>query len=165
MSPVPNRADRRKPWYAEGIRFECTQGGKCCHSHGNYDRVYVDDDEAVEIAGLLALPTEQFERLYCTFEDGFRLIRFNAGACLLLQDNRCAAYQARPTQCRTWPFWSDNLERDTWKNEVAPFCPGVGRGRLYTREEIEMRADELDEREARATLPDDEMRDEACGKP
>jgi hypothetical protein len=61
--------------------------------------------------------------------------------CIFLQDNdgvrQCRIYSVRPAQCRTWPFWTENLASpDDW-NRAALRCPGINRGRLYTFEEIE----------------------------
>jgi len=61
--------------------------------------------------------------------------------CIFLQDRggtkQCVIYSVRPSQCRTWPFWPENLlGPDTW-NRAATRCPGINRGRLYTYDEIE----------------------------
>jgi len=135
-------AGSKGPWYRDGLRFECTQCGGCCKAHGDYDRVYVDDDEAVAIAELLGISLEEFEEHHAVFEsdsdgDRDRYLRFVDGACPFLKGTSCKVYDARPIQCRTWPFWPENLKRKVWNNEVAPFTPGVGRGRLYKRAEID----------------------------
>lgn len=135
----------REPWYQDGVRFDCSKSGKCCTAHGQYDRVYLADDEAEAVAALLGLTLEQLERDHCRFEDGWRLVRFRDGGCGFLDGKRCSVYEARPVQCRTWPFWRENLHRATWKKDVAAFCPGVGQGRLYTREEIDAIAAESDD--------------------
>jgi len=50
---------------------------------------------------------------------------------------QCAIYSVRPGQCRTWPFWPENLlGPDEW-NRAAQRCPGINRGRFYSFEEIE----------------------------
>lgn len=57
----------------------------------------------------------------------------------------CKVYQARPTQCRTWPFWRENLtSRRAWEaaKRRAP-CPGMDSGRTYTLAEITVRRDAL----------------------
>jgi hypothetical protein len=42
-------------------------------------------------------------------------------------------------QCGTYPFWSSILEsEESWEEEKA-HCPGVGKGRLYSKREIEER--------------------------
>ena len=59
------------------------------------------------------------------------------GDCVLLDEQGCSSYPVRPAQCRAFPFWEANLRsRQAWE-AVKERCPGVGRGRLYTREEIE----------------------------
>jgi Fe-S-cluster containining protein len=50
---------------------------------------------------------------------------------------RCIIYPVRPGQCRTWPFWSDNLTNPNAWNKAAQKCPGINQGRLYTCDEIE----------------------------
>ncbi len=42
-------------------------------------------------------------------------------------------------QCRTWPFWDGNLaSHENWQR-ASGRCPGIGRGRKFTLEEIEAR--------------------------
>lgn len=51
----------------------------------------------------------------------------------------CRIYEARPAQCRTWPFWPSNLRSDRswyWVKRNTP-CPGMDRGPTFSLEEIE----------------------------
>lgn len=48
----------------------------------------------------------------------------------------CAIYHVRPNQCRTWPFWSCNLQNPNAWNAANSRCPGINRGKLYSFEEI-----------------------------
>jgi Fe-S-cluster containining protein len=45
----------------------------------------------------------------------------------------CRVYRARPTQCRTWPFWPENLASpeawDATRRRVP--CLGMGEGPLH----------------------------------
>jgi len=132
----------KKPWYADGVRFDCAQTGKCCTAHGKYNRVYLDDDEAAAVAKVLGITLAQLEEEHCWFEDGWRLVKFKDDACRFLEGKSCGVYEARPIQCKTWPFWKENLDRRTWKRDVEGFCKGVGRGRTFSQEEIEAIADE-----------------------
>jgi Fe-S-cluster containining protein len=60
------------------------------------------------------------------------------------QQRKCGVYEARPLQCRTWPFWPGNLaSREAWE-EAAGTCPGINRGRLWTLDEIIARRDARD---------------------
>ena len=46
-------------------------------------------------------------------------------------------YPVRPKQCRTFPFWPENVRsRRNWL-DLGKECPGVGTGEFYAREEIE----------------------------
>ena len=50
----------------------------------------------------------------------------------------CGLYDTRPTQCRTWPFWEENLASpQAWDDarRRTP-CPGMGHGPLVTVDEI-----------------------------
>jgi Fe-S-cluster containining protein len=58
------------------------------------------------------------------------------GECIFLKKNKCSVYKARPTQCRTWPFWPENMSSKTWNKEIVNFCPGVGKGKLITKNKI-----------------------------
>ena len=125
-------------WYADGLRFSCTGSGKCCTVHGDNAYVFLARDEEWRIAEGLGLTLRQFRRhhTYRPFGQG-RSLRFPDGNCTFLRDRQCSIYETRPQQCRTWPFWEENLDPQVWQDEIASFCPGVGRGRLYTVEEIE----------------------------
>ena len=50
---------------------------------------------------------------------------------------RCTVYDARPRQCRTWPFWDSNLRTPEDWEETCRVCPGSGTGRLYQIDQIE----------------------------
>jgi Fe-S-cluster containining protein len=61
--------------------------------------------------------------------------------CIFLQNSagrrECMIYAVRPSQCRSWPFWPENLSSPGAWNKAAQKCPGINRGRLYSVEEIE----------------------------
>jgi Fe-S-cluster containining protein len=125
-------------WWDQGIRFECQGSGKCCVSHGGYGYVYMTKEDRIRMAKTLGLSTQQFTKKYCVKqEDGlYHLIDGEEGRCFFLEDKRCGVYEGRPTQCRTWPFWPEVMNAKTWQREVAQFCPGVGQGKLWSKEEI-----------------------------
>jgi Fe-S-cluster containining protein len=132
-----------KPWYAKGLKFACTQCGNCCRNHGDYAFVYLTPDEVRSIAAWLGLSRRDFLERYCSREDGAVSIRTDSPACPFLEsDHRCAIYPVRPKQCATWPFWSENLEKAVWEEEVRACCPGIGQGRRHSSEEIKRIAGE-----------------------
>lgn len=128
-----------KDWYKEGIQFECQGSGKCCTSHGEFGYVYLTYEDRKRLAKHLGLRVGEFNRQYCERPEGVWQLKETKqnGDCSFLEGKRCSVYEARPTQCRTWPFWPEVLNAKAWSKEVASFCPGVGRGRTYSFEEIE----------------------------
>jgi len=125
-----------KPWYSSGLQFSCTQCGDCCRSHGDYRFVYLSEKDISQLADHFNLTNREFLFKYTEKEDIARVLKWPNDACVFLGENGCTVYPARPRQCRTWPFWPETLERSIWEGEVVPFCPGAGKGRLYTLEEI-----------------------------
>ena len=139
MPKQPTPESFSEPWYRKGLRFTCSQCGDCCTGAPGY--VWVNQAEIEAIAVLLGeSDLEAFEEQYVR-KIGIRksLREFSNGDCVFFdgQTRRCRVYEARPRQCRTWPFWDSNLRSEqTWK-ETCEVCPGSGNGRLYRLEEIE----------------------------
>ncbi len=135
-----------KPWYANGLRFECTQCGRCCTNHGAYTFVNLTYADADRIAAHLGLARPEFLREHCEVEPGyFPHLRNEGDACrFLTPEGHCAIYPVRPKQCATWPFWRENLAREAWDGPVRDCCPGVGQGPTYPAEEVERIADETE---------------------
>lgn len=128
-----------KPWYNKGLRFECTRCGACCQTHGEYSHLYMEEVEIEAMARHLGLTPADFRARYCTEEDGWTVLQPGHQVCPFLgEGNRCQVYPVRPMQCRTWPFWEDNLKTPAaWKDGVESICPGAGEGPLYPAEEVE----------------------------
>jgi Fe-S-cluster containining protein len=129
------------PWYKDGLQFECTVCGRCCTGGSGY--VWVSQEEIDSIAAQMELAPLLFEQVFVwTVRSKKRSLKeYPNGDCVLLSDKtrRCRVYAERPVQCRTWPFWSQNLlSPNTW-SATASTCPGCNRGKLYTLDEIEER--------------------------
>ncbi len=125
-------------WWSQGVRFECTGSGKCCTSHGEYGYVFLTLEDRQRFAKFFQMRTSDFSRKYCARTKGVWHLRErpNNPDCLFLEKKRCQVYEARPTQCRTWPFWPETMDAKTWKKEVVTFCPGVGKGPVRPASEI-----------------------------
>ena len=122
--------------FKAGMRFECQGTGKCCMSRGEYGFVYFSLPDRRRMAITLGITTAAFTRKYCGKTDGLFHIKDPEKNCVFLEGKRCSAYEGRPSQCRTWPFWPENMNARVWNSEVAPYCAGIGKGRLYSPEEI-----------------------------
>jgi Fe-S-cluster containining protein len=125
-------------WWRKGVQFECQGSGKCCVSRGQYGFVYLTLADRKRMAKTMKLSTSEFSRKHCAKTDGVWHIKDEVGLdCKFLENgNRCGVYEGRPEQCRTWPFWPEVMNAKTWKDEVSKFCPGVGKGRTYSGEEV-----------------------------
>ncbi len=136
----------REPWYLEGIRFECRRCHACCRARGEYVFVYIEDDEVAPIAKALGISPQKFLEEFCATHEEERVLRFETELCPLHDGEGCRAHPFKPVQCRTWPFWPENLEsRRAWEEKVASFCPGAGQGRLWSFAEIVAQAREMAE--------------------
>lgn len=128
-----------KPWYRDGLQFECTQCGQCCSGEPGY--VWVDQEEISAMASEMGLSVKQFEHEFIRKVGTQKSLKeYPDGDCILLEPERrtCMVYGARPIQCRTWPFWDSTIEsKKAWK-ETCEECPGAGKGRLYSFDEIEI---------------------------
>lgn len=129
--------NRDECWYADGLRFQCQPGCTDCCGGAPGD-VWVDADARRAIAEALALPLGEFNRRYVRRSaTGHSLTERPNYDCILLTESGCAVYPVRPRQCRTFPFWDEHLASlDAWE-QLGSECPGIGKGRLWTREEID----------------------------
>ncbi|MBI9108712.1 MAG: YkgJ family cysteine cluster protein [Spirochaetales bacterium] len=128
-------------FYENGLRFECQKCSACCrHDPGYVFLTQTDLDALVTETGL---SEADFLEKYCTMIDigGFKrisLIEKKNYDCIFWKDG-CSVYQSRPVQCRTFPFWISSLEDKTDWDELALSCPGIGKGGIVSKEEIEKR--------------------------
>lgn len=126
-------------FYKDGLRFECQGSGKCCTSHGEYGFVFLTPEDRTRFAIYFNMRRSEFTKKYCDRTNGVWHLKENPKNpdCMFLDGKRCSVYKARPSQCRTWPFWNEVMSAKKWAKDVASFCPGVGKGKLWSAEEIE----------------------------
>ena len=124
------------PWYREGLAFECTRCGACCTGAPGY--VWVTPEEVARLADVRGETIDAFSRKFIRqVGNRYSLIEKPGGDCVFWdREVGCTVYEARPVQCRTWPFWTENVETPEAWNRVTRICPGSGQGRLFTVEEI-----------------------------
>jgi Fe-S-cluster containining protein len=161
--PVLGEVDAAKPWYADGLRFTCSQCGNCCTGGPGF--VWISEVEVERLAAHLKLSVDEVLERYCRRIGARVSLNENRNArgeydCVFLKEERaerregdevvvhtkrsCTIYPVRPLQCRTWPFWDGNLSsREIWESS-AQRCHGMDRGRMFTREEIEQLRDAED---------------------
>lgn len=145
MNQKQNESVDASPWYADGLRFECTQCGNCCT--GPPGAVWVSEEEMRKIAELRAISVGELKIHHTKLIGGQVSLReFANGDCTFLdgQTRRCTIYAVRPAQCRTWPFWNSNLESPEAWEKARSVCPGMGRGNLVSLETIQSQASVID---------------------
>lgn len=129
-----------EPWYKDGLRFECSQCGNCCTGAPGY--VWVNDQEIKALTDAVGLAdAAMFEEMYVRKVGVRRSLReYSNGDCVFFdnQTRKCKVYEARPRQCRTWPWWDSNLQSPATWQRTCDVCPGSGEGKLVTLEEIEV---------------------------
>ncbi len=136
----------REPWYQGGLRFSCTMCGNCCT--GGPGAVWYTPAEATEMAASLGMSEADFTATYTRQVGSRRSLNEietpHGFDCVFLdRETRpgsalCRLYKARPSQCRTWPFWPSNLSsRRAWESaKAATPCPGMGQGPLISVDQI-----------------------------
>ncbi len=127
------------PWYVDGLSFSCTRCGKCCTGFPGY--VWVEEDELQAIAEFRGETLEEVTALYTHVVNGDRSLRDKPNTDCIFYDASlgCTVYDARPRQCRTWPFWESTVGTPkAWENTKRA-CPGAGQGELIPVEEITRR--------------------------
>ena len=92
--------------------FQCQECGTCCRWSGF---VIVTPKDIKRLANYLKISETIFIEKYTTLapnRNQLTLIDHEDGSCIFLQEDRCKVYQARPEQCRNFPF--------TWQIEGCP---------------------------------------------
>lgn len=114
-----------KPWYSEGLRFECTGCGQCCTGAPGY--IWVSDAEIEAMTAHLNLPLDKFKRRFLRkVGRRYSLVEYaKTYDCIFLKDNKCSIYPVRPTQCRTFPWWAENLSSPEAWADAATRCEGI----------------------------------------
>lgn len=121
-------------WYHEGLKFKCTQCGNCCSGPPGY--VWTTKEEIGRIAKFLGRPDGRLDPKHIRRVSlRYSLTEKPGGDCIFLKREGgkriCGIYEVRPLQCRTWPFWNDNLRSEATWNAAGRTCPGMGEGDHY----------------------------------
>ena len=128
-----------KKIYEKGIKFKCQGSANCCVSRGSYGFVFLSKKDLSRLVKYFKTTSINFIKNFCLKSDGYIHLKEikNNGECIFLKNKKCTIYKARPTQCRTWPFWKENMNAKKWNENITKFCPGIGKGKLYSKEKID----------------------------
>lgn len=135
-----------------GLSFSCTMCGNCCSGPEGY--VLVNQEEIEGMATKLRMSVQDFidEHTHMTPEGrSLREKKVGKGLdCVFLDRDKipgkavCGLYEARPRQCRTWPFWNSVIKsRATWER-AKKVCPGIDHGKKHDLVQIRIARDVID---------------------
>lgn len=134
-------------FYENGLCFSCNNCSQCCRFEGG--AVILSQEDLDSLSKWADVTKEQFILMYCRYLTDRKGTSY---LCLREKSNNdcifwsadandgkggCEAYNARPAQCRTYPFWTKILEsEEAWESEKKT-CPAIGTGHKIKKEEIE----------------------------
>jgi Fe-S-cluster containining protein len=99
----------------------------------------VNQAEIDAMAARTGMTAADFEAAYVKRVGMRRSLKERPGGdCVLLDEKtrKCTAYDDRPRQCKTWPFWDSNLRSPEAWAEAAEACPGCNKGQIVPLESI-----------------------------
>lgn len=125
MSNTLTLLQNKEPWFSKGLRFSCTGCGKCCTGSPGY--VWVTPEEIANIASHLKLSIDEFAQKYVRqIGERYSLTEHpKTFDCAFLKENKCQIYSVRPKQCRTFPWWLQNVRSEKEWQEAASYCEGI----------------------------------------
>jgi Fe-S-cluster containining protein len=129
---------RKKPFYADGLRFSCKRCSACCRYEPGY--VFLSESDCKLLAECLEMEYTTFVKTFCRWIPvpglGEQLsLREKANFDCVFWNGVCAVYEKRPLQCRTYPFWDSLVFSPQAWEEFD--CPGKNQGELHTGAYIE----------------------------
>jgi Fe-S-cluster containining protein len=138
-------------FYSGGLTFSCRSCSACCRYEPGY--VFLSVEDLAGLAEAKEVSPDEFVGMYCRWvlwtdeKDGtmerLSLRERTTGTgpnrsedCIFWRE-KCTVYEARPLQCRTYPFWAELLASEEAWRENAENCPGVGGGEWHSMAEID----------------------------
>lgn len=111
------------------LRFACQPGcSNCCNMKGY---VYLSESDLKRAAKFVGMSAKAFEAKYIYRTRHQRRFRKPPEKqCPFLLEGGCSIHPAKPTQCRTFPFWPELVEKRSEWHRLAAYCPGIGKGEL-----------------------------------
>ena len=139
---------KMRPWFKNGLKFSCVQCGRCCL--GTRTNVFVNPSEMKALAEAKGMSMHSFvqnftEEREISTAGGEKVVHTSLknsnGACSLLSSDRktCTVNDAKPTQCKNYPFgWPNVVVGEAEWGSEAQRCPGINgeNSQLRTKEEI-----------------------------
>ncbi|OHD13659.1 MAG: hypothetical protein A2086_01060 [Spirochaetes bacterium GWD1_27_9] len=119
------------------LDFNCEKCSSCCRYESG--AVFLTLDDVKKICDNLSISIDKFLVECCRGlykDDKFVVaLKEKPNYDCIFWNNGCIIYEARPLQCRTFPFWPFLVEsKELWKNEKYR-CAGIDKASDMTLEE------------------------------
>jgi hypothetical protein len=103
------------------IKFSCQRCGACCLREGF---VFLTTEELFSLADYMQQDVDIVrDKWLATWQRRYVLKSHPDGGCVFYdKDIGCAIYPVRPEQCRTYPYWSEDLD---WFEKERKMCEGI----------------------------------------
>lgn len=134
-------------FYKNGLHFECQRCSFCCGDSPGF--VYLSKRDLLALCDFFKLSVKEFVQKYCRWADYYYgttvlALEQKENYDCSLWNKGCSAYEARPIQCSTYPFWSWMIQDEATWNDCAKDCPGMNKGKLWSFEEIKTAKEQYD---------------------
>ena len=162
---MPTKPIKISSTLEEGARFSCKMCGDCCRGFNDGD-VFLYGEDITKLASFLGFDgnsgLRKFSKKYLKIIQttfywrkegakrgknysigciGFQFQGEDEHCAFLSSENACTVHEARPLQCRSFPWWQKMVRsrNQIWK--YARKCPGLkdlnsSDAKFYSREEI-----------------------------
>lgn len=125
----------------KNLDFSCQRCSNCCRLEPG--AVFLTQEDAENISEILNLSLNDFLTKYCReiYKGEIPVVALkekNNYDCILW-NNGCTVYNARPIQCRTYPYWPYIVESKEYIDLEKRRCKGIGiKGDLTLEEKIKL---------------------------
>lgn len=104
--------------------IDCTECARCCHT---MTPTYTQED-IVRLSSHLEMSQDEFIKLYLEEEEDHpEVLMHRHLPCAFLKDNRCTVYEARPDNCRSFPYHDKQPFDEYYPTYVQniEYCPAT----------------------------------------
>ncbi|TVR69780.1 MAG: YkgJ family cysteine cluster protein [Spirochaetaceae bacterium] len=121
-------------------RFHCTQCSRCCRFEEGF--VFLTPGDLKGLSRRLVREEAEVIEKFCRWVPMGGAVQLslrekNNRDCIFWTDGGCSVYEARPVQCRTYPFWRHIVDEEGgWEREAAT-CPGIGVGEAWGERKVQ----------------------------
>ncbi len=132
-------------WNTQDVHFSCSGCGKCCLNEGS---VWLNVDECADLCFHLDEPIQSVaDKYFSDYMPGWAKLKnvqvqskdegVTRDGCVFLDDEgkKCTIYEARPIQCRTYPWWPRLLLNESAYSNEAVTPDFIAEGRHWSAAE------------------------------